>query len=175
LPDDRLVALNSGNLQKVTCGRYTAYYFGKSNLRVSKILGVDESLAWTGCDLPTIVGKANEQCILSKRTNNEEGFLSFGPYQELLPGRYEFEIRYASDALETYIAGSWDVSVAMSDRAKVINHGELKGSGGQPARLTNTFSLTSEGGNEPQKVEIRTFSIGGIQMSIAGLKIRRLD
>lgn len=165
--------LNGPPVRVIRCGERSLYIYGKDKLKVSPILAVGESRQWRACELPSQIGAVVSDCRLRKRDMAQAGYLSFGPYQPLLPGRYRFDLDYSSDTATNGNAGDWDVVVALEKEARVIARGSLTGTAGSASRLSGEF-VQSEAGSR-QKIEVRTLAHAGTDLEILQLRVTRLE
>lgn len=91
------------------------------------------------------------------------GYLTYGPYATLDPGRYEVTIRYESEG-ET---GSWDIISVGGKLAK----GRIPDTRGRAADITVTIDLP----NGADGLETRTMYSGHGRLSVLSLRIRPLS
>ncbi|MDN6859098.1 hypothetical protein QO207_21085 [Pseudomonas sp. CAN2814] len=165
--------LNGPARQVVRCGERSVLLYGKDGLKVRQILAVGESRQWRACELPSQIGAPVEGCRVHKRDDAQVGYLTFGPYQLLSPGRYRLELDYASSAASSDSIADWDAVVALEKEARVVGKGSLVGTAGADGKLSAEFVQNVEG--QAQKVEVRTFAHAGKDLEIQRLRLTRLD
>jgi MFS family permease len=120
---------------------------------------------FNGCSLAKAPWtQTGTDCAVVTRT---VGAATFGPFVVLPPGRYRFEIDYASSLSTDASAGFWDV---VFNKAKgTLEKGDLPGSNSQRTMLSGEFFSSSQ-----QQVEIRTFLSGPGELKVYGITITRL-
>lgn len=173
LPAAKLIEMNGPPSKSVTCGDRTLLMFGQDRLRLERTALPGVSLRWKGCELPTLIGKPTPACEVQKSAPDQDGFLSFGPYQSLPAGTYAYEVEYASSKAANEIAGEWDVALALPKEAKRLQAGALRGTGGELRKLSGKFTVPKE--YDMARIEIRHLSNKGGTMKIVSLSITRLD
>jgi hypothetical protein len=122
---------------------------------------------WDGAALPTLVGQPEGKELLA----SAPGYLSFGPYTPLLPGRYRFRIRYRGDAATDVTQGLWDiVRTDARDVTTQAASGPLTGTASQPATIDGIITVPRE---QAGRWEIRTQLLGPGSLRLIGLDIER--
>jgi hypothetical protein len=164
--------LNGPPTQVIRCGERSLYLYGKDRLKVSPILTVGESRQWRACELPTIIGTVAADCRLRKREQAQAGYLTFGPYQPVLPGRYRFDLDYISGAASTDNVGDWDVVMALEKEARVVGKGNLAGTAGATVHLSGEFVQDMA---SSQKIEVRTRAYADKDLEVRQLRLTRLN
>ena len=122
---------------------------------------------WDGAALPTFVGKPEG----TSRVATRPGFLSFGPYVAMLPGRYRFHIRYRGDAAPDVEQGKWDVMY--TDGRGVTTEkaaGTMAGTNGDAAAIEGIITVPR---GQAGRWEIRTRLLGPGTLQLIGLDIER--
>ena len=123
------------------------------------------TVEWSADKLPTQTGKL-ENGRLVPAEKSRPGFLSFGPYATLPPGRYHYGIRYASHSSGSHTVGSWDIVAG----AVNIRSGTLRGTEQRIERIEGTFEMGGSG----TPVEIRTFFEGDGDLQVIGIALERI-
>ncbi|NVP02949.1 hypothetical protein HWA77_22320 [Photobacterium damselae subsp. damselae] len=133
--NDRLNEIVDEQLQK---DEFSYIYLPKSVMKRTRY-------SWNGSDLPSLVGRSNHSGEML--SNGVEGFVTYGPYIKLQPGKYQATIEYTCNGSSD--CGYWDI-VAGSDgvlyKGSIINASQGK--------ITSKFELLD--GQQDKPVEIRT-------------------
>jgi hypothetical protein len=109
-------------------------------------------LMWRASELPTLVGMVKNDRLVPSRLD-KAGFLSYGPYIVLSPGRYHYAIRYVSTAVPQQDVGRWDVVIGSGKPdVREAGAGTLRGSAGVPQTVEGSFTTDRWSG----PLEIRT-------------------
>ena len=150
-----------------------ALRFKESNkvffLNIAKGNVIENFLFWSGSELPTMVGKSENGLM---RSTSKHGFLTYGPYIQLLKGNYKFDISYISSEKNTTVVGAWDVSFTSSQRSKQLKKGNLMGTDNQQGHIIKSFTISEKDSNE--NIEIRNVYNGVGDLAIKSLTITRL-
>ncbi len=165
------------------CSRYWVYVYGKDKLNIQNKdnigsnfedieipkIEVGEELIWKGCELSTHLGKQTQECFLTK-DKSTRGLLTYGPYQKLPAGNYQFEIEYNSVNNSKEQIGNWSVSIS--------NFGEVKnkimsGSDGKNKRIIGKFALNES--QHMEAVEVRIWAESNKDLTVHFLKIKRIQ
>jgi hypothetical protein len=122
---------------------------------------------WDGAALPSLVGKPEGTSMVA----NTEGFLSFGPYATLLPGRYRFRLHYRGDAATTVTQGQWDVQYTDAKNISTEHAaGPLAGTAGEAATIDGIITVPR---GHAGRWEIRTRVVAPGSMQLIGLDIEQ--
>lgn len=128
---------------------------------------------WSAADLPTVVGAVKED-RLELRPGAQAGFLSFGPYITLPPGRYRVTIAYASDAPPGQQTGNWDVTTgngsSKPEDVRTFASGALHGTNGE--RDTRSADITVD--RLVSHVEVRNFYTGSGDLKIFSIALEEI-
>lgn len=132
--------------------------------------GADDVLDWPAAQLPTQVGIL-AGAELQPADGAPPGYLSYGPYARLEPGRYVVELGYRSALPEHVTVGRWDAVAAPVDGAAERNYaqGSVLGTLGQMKQLR--FALDVAAGDGP--LEVRVFYPGDGDLRIRQLRVVR--
>jgi hypothetical protein len=141
----------------------------KSGLQAERI-DLPASAQWKPVELPTRIGRVvNGRLVPIDR--NTAGYLSFGPYIILPPGRYHYVIDYASDTDPARQVGRWDISLGGAKASMPsIAAGPLSGTAGQAKRIEGEFAA----GDWNAPLEIRTFFTGGDDLQLIGITLDKI-
>ena len=112
--------------------------------------------------LPSSVGSVEAGRRVATMGTNA-GYLTYGPYVMLAPGRYKVTIKYESEGE----AGSWDV-VSI---AEVLAKGSISDTHGVAAEIVVTVDLPN-GAND---VQVRMFYSGHGRLAVESLSINPID
>lgn len=168
-----LYRLNGQPKLVTKCGNKSIYIYGKNKLRVKKFNNIGDSYTWKACELPTVIGKKTAECTIEKLDNALSGYLTFGPYEPLPTGRYNFEIAYSSDQNNSDNLGQWDVVVALPNEAKVLKNGLLTTTKEKVQTVKNEFMINQEQNLKP--IEIRIFVQENIDLQVSHIRVTRLQ
>ena len=101
--------------------------------------------------LPCDVGQAEANFErIARMDRDPQGYLAFGPYIDLPPGRYEVALQLASPAQPDIVVGWWDVCTEYGQR--ILGDGQIMGSRGALAVLRGTFDIAAP---LARKIEVR--------------------
>ena len=120
---------------------------------------------WDGAALQTLIGKPEGTRMVSDKA----GYLSFGPYIDLLPGRYRMRIHYRADAPRNTALGRWDVVYINPQR--VITEaaaGVISGTANEVVTI-NAIITIARGHAGPW--EIRTELLGLARVEVLGIDV----
>lgn len=148
----------------------TIMIYGEGKLRSAKIKNPGDSFTWLGCELSTRIGKTTENCSISTH-GNVIGHISFGPYEKLPSGSYIFDINYTSEASTTTNIGTWDVVLALPNKAKELKSGSLLGTSGKQRTISDSFFIPTQ--YDMEKIEIRNFVKTSESITIYSITISR--
>lgn len=104
---------------------------------------------------------------MRKDANSEAGFLTYGPFEPLHTGKYQFEIIYSSPAEAGNIVGKWNVV----DGPVPLNNGSIPGTADLVKKLNGDFTVTPA--NAMKKIEVRTFADYKFGLKIIAIRIAR--
>lgn len=123
---------------------------------------------WDGAALPTLIGKPAGTRMVTPEPN-VTGMLSYGPYVELLPGRYRFSIHYQGDAPPERVLGKWDVQyMHSSTQFSEMASGMLIGTDGKPGLVGGILEVPI---GHTGRWEIRTVLNGQGDVQLISLDI----
>ncbi len=146
-----------------------AAYWRRSGLTGMTPLTDDFSRqVFSAAQLPTQVGVVDGDRLVPKPAQ-QEGFLSFGPYLRLHPGRYRVRLRYVSNADLTQQVGRWDIMANRSAKPALMwGGGSLVGTRGAVREIESVFSAD----DSAALVEIRTYlmATGDLQLLTIALE-----
>lgn len=136
-------------------------YWHQTGLQVTTVPPFDKhQLHWTAGQLATLIGTVRDGRLVPAQTTRT-GFLSYGPYITLSPGRYHYVIRYASASEGTREVGHWDVVAGTEKNTQTFGAGPLQGSRGVVTQLEGDFNVE----RWISRLEIRTqFNGGDLQL-----------
>lgn len=173
LDKQKLVRINGAPSRVVACGNKTVLLYPKDAMVIRHFAAMGDAQEWKGCELPTRIATRGPRCSAEKTDPATEGFLTFGPYQELPPGRYAFRLDYASSQPRRERTGGWDVMRAGPGTPRELAKGDLAGTGNTTRRVEGSFRLDAADGGGV--VEIRTYASRGGTMRVERLWIVRID
>jgi len=122
---------------------------------------------WAASVLPGNVGRI-ENLSRAGREGDGKGLLTFGPYWEVPPGRYEVGVRYDS-ATDGTVNGLLDVYLPQSDT--VLERAELPPTNGEAREIFFPVSVTEQNWG---KMEIRTSFEDAGTLVVDWIQLRRI-
>ena len=126
---------------------------------------VGERHEFAGAALPARNGKTvGFSRRTSDRWGDNTGIFTFGPYAELPPGDYSFELHYFADTEKT---GTWDIAITNSEKIDILRSGTIRHAGKNV--VSSTLSLPDGG-----TAEMRTFYNGHGTLFVDKIVIARL-
>ena len=129
---------------------------------------------WYGCLIQSYVGENGTACTKVAAGNNEEGYLTFGPYHRLKAGKYSFEIKYSSSSHEYRTLGKWDVAVSIPHAPQIIlAEGKLRGTNGEATKISGTFTWDEK--YDGEWLEIRNYVYRNVDIAVSRIRIERLQ
>jgi hypothetical protein len=129
------------------------------------------SIIIEGRNLNSQVGKIDKKFRTVKFGIDKVGYITFGPYIQLVTGKYNFNIAYISSESNTTVVGNWDAVLALPKQVKILKKGNLIGTNNKESHIIQSFTIPKEYSNE--KIEIRNFYNGLGDLTIKSLTITR--
>lgn len=163
-----IMRINPTGTEQVTCGSRAVIISPSHQLNMQKFAAPGGTYQWPACELPSLIGQSNANCSMEKKSIEQAGFLTFGPYESLPPGEYRLTISYTSTESEQNDAGEWDALLGSTVLAK----GVLHGSRGELGEVRAQISVLA--GQEPGKLEVRNQAYAQKDLSIQSLRVERL-
>ena len=173
LSQKKLEELNGPPQATIQCGMRSILIYGLNQLQVRPIIRIGDAHTWQACDLPTKEGHYTPSCAIQSNKQHPQGILSYGPYEPLPAGEYQFEINYSSANKIQETAGDWDVVTAESTGAILLTQGVLLGTEHQQSNITGHFTLKQTRGMMT-KIEIRTHLSAIGTMTLNNITIQRV-
>ena len=101
--------------------------------------------------------------------SDKAGYLSFGPYAYMLPGRYRMRLHYRADAPQSTALGRWDV-VHINTQRMIIEaaSGVISGTANEVATINGIITIP-RGYAGPW--EIRTELLGLARVEVIGIDV----
>jgi hypothetical protein len=122
---------------------------------------------WSGAALPTIVGKLEGTTLVA----TTPGYLSFGPYVPMVPGRYRVRIHYRGDAPRDTVQGKWDAQhTDMRDVVFEAASGPLAGTASEAATIDGIITVPRGAAGV---WEVRTQLLGTGRLELIGIDIEK--
>lgn len=119
--------------------------------------------------LPSETGRIFGLSRIANEESHKKGYLTYGPYLDLLIGDYYFEIHYyAEKSNKGKYVGQWDILIHAPDEGiQVLKKGEIEEEGNN--MISGIFKIRDIG-----KIEIRThYKARGI-LRVDKIKVRRI-
>jgi len=123
---------------------------------------------WDGSFLPSETGQLKGTDIVVNK-DSERGFITYGPFIKLPPGRYEFDIKYSSEEKETVLLGYWDM---LMEYPNILLKGKLTGTEGKVKHIIQQFEVPRN--NQNMLLEVRAHHRGSGQITIKSLTIKKV-
>lgn len=179
LPKGFLTAAQQGGCaslyDQMLCGALGDIPWKQSNLPFGPgSAALRSSIAWNGDELLGLVGQAaNGGRTAQSARGDAAGFLSYGPYLSVGPGRYHFTLQYRSDGAPGQEAGWWDVLAhgAGPQAERQLMTGKLEGSTDEERVIEGDFDIVAPG----TSVEIRTFFSGVGKLEVRKITLNRFQ
>ena len=115
---------------------------------------------WDGAALPTLIGNAEGKSLISDKA----GYLSFGPYVNLLPGTYRVRIHYQGDAPVDKQLGSWDaIHTSPQGVVSEATAGAIMGSANEVATIDGIITVP-RGYSGPWEIRTRVLGVGRVRL-----------
>lgn len=99
---------------------------------------------------------------------DKSGYLTFGPYVELLAGNYKFNILYESSQNNNIEVGFWDIAI----NQEVISQDKIYGTNSKEINIVGQFTIPES--SNKNIVEIRNYYNGTGDLTIKNLTITRV-
>ena len=115
-----------------------------------------------GAKLLSLVGVEEGNARVAVEGTNA-GYLTYGPYAMLSPGRYEITLKYSADG----DTGSWDITAM----GTVLAKGSIPNTSGATMDVVTTIDLLKD----TQNFEVRAFYSGHGRLAIESLSIKPLS
>lgn len=177
LPNGFLVAAESGNCaslnDQMLCGAADVPWKDTKLALGPASEALRTSMEWNGAELLGLVGAPADGGRTAQSTRGDvPGFLSYGPYLTVGPGRYHFTLQYRSDREPGQEAGWWDVFAHGTgpQGEKQLKTGKLEGSAGVERTIEGDFDILTPG----TSIEIRTFFGGTGRLDVRRITLNRL-
>ncbi len=99
---------------------------------------VSKTSRWDGASLPSLIGNAEGTSMVSDKA----GYLSFGPYAYMLPGRYRVRILYRAEAPRDVAVGRWDaVYINVQREITEAASGVISGTANEVATINGIITV----------------------------------
>jgi hypothetical protein len=119
-------------------------------------------------ELPSQIGIIDGNSRKADSQRDKSGYLTFGPYIELLAGNYKFNILYESSQNNNIEVGFWDIAI----NQEVINQDKIYGTNSKEINLILQFTIPES--SNKNIVEIRNYYNGTGDLTIKNLTITRV-
>lgn len=119
-------------------------------------------------ELPSQIGIIDGNNRKANSKIDKAGYLTFGPYIELLAGNYKFNILYESSQNNNIEVGFWDIAI----NQEVINQDKIYGTNSKEINLILQFTIPES--SNKNIVEIRNYYNGTGDLTIKNLTITRV-
>jgi hypothetical protein len=173
IPFDILQKYNHAPISQVHCTTHDLWISKRNHLKVEAITDIGDQKIWPACKLPTRIGHIKDKsCEISVNKPALSDFLTYGPYETLFPGTYQFEVRYRSPEHSQTAVAFWDVVGTHSNQAVIYGQGHINGSNRITQSFTSQFSIPMQ--SDPVRIEIRTKTIPSMSVEIISLRLTRI-
>jgi hypothetical protein len=122
-------------------------------------------ITWPADSLPRALGLPGAQQSVDVPPHSSPGFVTYGPYVDLPPGRYEAELTYSSDSPSSNIVGGFDVVYGSLPTEVTI--ATMNGTGGLESKLVVPFEVA---GTEDDW-QFRTTWAGTSQFTVNAIRL----
>ncbi len=134
----------------------------EADISIYSFLIPESPLLIPGPRLPSLVGSVEAgRRVATEKTN--AGYLTYGPYAMLDPGRYEVTMKYEAEGE----AGSWEVTSA----GRVVDRGKTRDTRGAVEDIILTIDLP----NGADDFQVRMYYSGGGRLAVVSLGIKPLN
>lgn len=138
-------------------------------LTTTAVAPIEHRIRWPASALRTQVGVVRDDELVAS-TGSSPGFLSFGPYVNIMPGDYRYTIEYASPAEASRAAGKWDIVRDDPAGPTLIASGSLNGTADAVQQIEGRFHA----GIWSTPLEIRTHYTGDAELRLIALTLERV-
>lgn len=109
---NRLININGAPDNISVCDDYLFLYY-KNNIMLQQNFFSNSSFdIWKGNFLPSQTGSTDSfNNRLALEHTDKKGFISFGPFIKLIPGKYQIEVKYKSSAYYKYPVANFDIMI----------------------------------------------------------------
>ncbi len=153
------------------CGPFEVWDYGPGGLDLAPLRSPGDRRTYEGCELRSTIGAVDDETCDLVATAGADGFVAFGPYLGVRPGRYTIELE-----LETSVAGTavWDVAITTGTaRTQVVAEGPVPAAG-TPGTVSTDITFDAAL-SDYGLLEVRVVSNGGGAVRVSGLTVTRLD
>lgn len=163
---------NHSPLEEIQCGQYTILIYPKNTLKTRAVVSPGDKASWKACELPFVLGHPTISGAVHADHIKKTEFITYGPYELLSAGSYEFEISYSSSKSHHKQAGTWEIVSAETQKPLLFQKGVYWGTKGRTQRIKGIFNIVSK--HFLTKIEIRTKAFPGKWFQVNQLTIKRL-
>jgi hypothetical protein len=169
LDENYIVNINGTPHKKVICGGKKLLIYPNGTLKVQVFNQKGDSFIW-----PAFILSSQFSNVGINATNRYvkasegKGFVSFGPYVNLIPGKYKVSISYVSNLGTNITIGYWDIS---SNSGSTVNYKfNLFGTNKIGKVINKKFLVTSN-----NSFEFRVYTYGKDNILFKGIKLIKID
>jgi phosphoglycerol transferase len=158
--DHKLVFFNMGNYIRNMKAKYDPEQWEAER---EIILDKSDSVIFYGSELPSQTGRIDGTSRIAEEGKDGDGFLIYGPYEQLQKGVYNIQLSYSS----TNSIGKWEIAFDMG--RKILDSGELPVE--ESGRFCRSISIVKE--YAEHAMEFRVMYPGQGSLKIYKLEIKR--
>ncbi len=149
----------------VVCGKRSSL----ANSGLAEVSLGKGKIVWLAKDLPSDVGTIEGDFRVAKSGRNKPGFLSFGPYMPLKPGKYTYEIEYSQAMPGNGKEGHYELAMHFASKPDKIQLGgsSFTGRSGDDQSIRGVFTVDRWNGF----LELRTFFAGDGDFTIKKISL----
>lgn len=171
LNESDIININGAPEKKVVCGSKKLLIYKKGSFKIPVFTTKGDSFFWPAYLLPSQINnklrKSTQRCVTP---NDGAGFVSFGPYVTLFPGKYQVYIEYKSNLSSSKKIGVWDIS---SNLSNIINSSfNLFGTNNKYLTLNKIFIVPKKSINNIY--EFRIYTNGKSTIFFKGIRLCKL-
>jgi len=139
--------------------------FDYTSVKLDDLASNSLNMTYPAAALPSEIGSIEGNSRVASE-GTATGFLTYGPYINLLRGKYSFLINYIAQQNSQIEAGRWDVVVTNNGKSETLIQGNL-------IPGNNYISGNFEIIENSSVVEVRTYYEGSGFLSIESINIKR--
>lgn len=148
--------------------------YGDNKLRVRRFIDAGDTYTWRACEL-ALGGNAlsGESCAVSSKGESQAGVVTFGPYESLPQGQYQFDIQYLSPDFYLKDIGSWNVLIMVDKgRREPLQHGKIIGTNNNVSNISGSFTVSDRQNNG--LMEIRTMANSNTSLTVFKITLTKV-
>ncbi len=166
--------LNGPPLRRIVCDQWTVSDWGEDGLHIPAFENVGDRIEFDGCIMSSNLTIADADCqLVIDAKESRRGFLVFGPYAHVTPGKYQITATYSSSEPSETDIGDWDVSIDTLPDPTPLASGRVAGTDGEVMALVATVTVPATD-RATSVLEWRLVSDGGVAVEFQSLVLERI-